>query len=35
MKGGREEEDEFTIDKLLFPWTYELCILHLFRGSEK
>lgn len=22
-KGGWEEEDEFTIDKLLFPWSYE------------
>lgn len=22
-KGGWEEEDEFTIDKLLLPWSYE------------
>lgn len=35
MKESCEEDDEFTIDKLLFPSSYELCIPHLFRGSEK
>lgn len=35
IKGGWKEVDEFTRDKLLFPWIYELCIPHLLSRSEK